>query len=53
MVTIPIAGSANIVILASKTKRAEPLLELLYHNEKIKTQGWDAHWGYIVEIYPH
>lgn len=50
VVTLPIKGSANIVIIASKSKRLESLLNMLYQNFNIKMQHWDSDWGYIIEI---
>jgi spermidine synthase len=50
LISIPIDGSANIVMIASKTKTVEPLLDMIYATQTIQSQSWDPDWGYIIEL---
>ncbi|AHE67254.1 spermidine synthase [Legionella oakridgensis ATCC 33761 = DSM 21215] len=50
IISLPVKGSANMVILASRTENALALAKLLKKNQQLKQLSWDSHWGCIAEI---
>ncbi len=49
-VSMPVKGSANMVILACNSPSIAPLLDLLKKSHHLKKLSWDARWGCIAEI---
>jgi len=49
-ITIPVKGTANIVILAYNADSITPLLNKLQQNTPLKKLTWDATWGCIARI---
>ncbi|MCX7117229.1 MAG: fused MFS/spermidine synthase [Legionellales bacterium] len=49
IVSMPVKGSANMVIIASKDPSVNGLLDLL-RRDNLKTLYWDPLWGCIAEI---
>ena len=48
-VAIPIKGTQNLVILASKSSSKKPLLNML-EKQGLKHLIWDSHWGYVASL---
>lgn len=49
-VSLPVRGTANLVILACKDTSITPLLSLFQKNPSIKKLSWDTKWGCVAEI---
>ncbi|QDP72618.1 hypothetical protein FOG18_08655 [Legionella israelensis] len=49
-VSIPVKGSANIIILACNSHSFSAITKYLYQATTIKRLEWDALWGHIAEI---
>ncbi|KTD21102.1 spermidine synthase [Legionella londiniensis] len=49
-ISLPVSGTANMVILAIRANTVTPLLRLIAENIKLKKLIWDRDWGYIAEI---
>jgi spermidine synthase len=50
-ITMPIHGTANLVVLAYRGASVNPLLSLLKENSRLKQLVWDAKWGYMAECH--
>jgi len=49
-VSLPVMGTANLVLLASKSESIMPLLDRLRAHQRLKQLIWDDKWGCIAEI---
>lgn len=49
-VSIPIKGTANMVILAYKDESIKPLLSLFERQTGLKQLIWDSEWGYVARL---
>lgn len=50
-VSIPVKGTANMIVLAYKGESIKPLLNLIEGESGLKRLNWDAHWGCVAEVY--
>ena len=49
-VSLPVKGSANMIVLACNSSSVAPLLDLLTKSQRLKELKWDARWGCIARI---
>lgn len=49
-ISLPVKGSANMVVLACNSTSLAPLLDLLKSSQCIKKLSWEARWGCIAHI---
>lgn len=49
-VSLPVKGSANMIVLACNSPSVAPLLDLLTNSQRLKELKWDARWGCIARI---
>ena len=49
-VSLPVKGTANLVLLACNSRSITPLLALLRTHKNLKKLVWDGTWGYIAAI---
>ena len=50
-VALPVAGTANMVIIAYKGASINSFLSFLKQNTRLKRLVWDSHWGHMAQIY--
>ncbi len=49
-VSLPVKGSANMIVLACNSPSIAPLLDLLKNNHCVKKLSWEARWGCIAQV---
>ncbi|WP_133127830.1 spermidine synthase [Legionella nagasakiensis] len=50
VLSLPVKGTANMVILASCANTILPLIDLLKSSQRLKQLSWDSNWGYVADI---
>ena len=49
-VSLPVKGTANMVVLACNSQSVTSLLDVINENQQLKKLSWDAKWGCVAEL---